>query len=81
MTEHDLSVDTYLCTACRACELACHYHHSATFGTSESSVLVRYRPDIGDVEISFDRTCDRCTQEVVPFCVQFCDTDAISLDG
>lgn len=81
MTEHELSTDTDLCTACRACELACHYHHTRTFGTSESSVIVRYRPDVGQVAITFDRTCDRCAEEVTPFCVQFCDPGAISLEG
>lgn len=38
-------VTTDLCTACRACELACHYHHTGKFGTTEHSVHISYQED------------------------------------
>jgi Fe-S-cluster-containing dehydrogenase component len=66
-----------LCTACRACELACHFHHSGRFGTSRNSVHVLFDADTGDVAIEFDDTCDACLGEIEPLCVHFCTPGAL----
>ena len=74
--EH-LKINTDLCTACRACEIACHYHHEATFGTSASSIRVDFDGDTGNIRIQFDKTCDSCRSEPEPMCVRFCQQGAI----
>jgi Fe-S-cluster-containing dehydrogenase component len=72
-------IDTELCTACRACELACHFHHSGRFGTSRSSIQIQFNADVGDVTILFDATCDACLGEIGPLCVHFCTPGALSV--
>jgi Fe-S-cluster-containing dehydrogenase component len=68
-----------LCTACRACELACHFHHSGRFGTSRSSIQIQFDADVGDITILFDETCDACLGETEPLCVHFCAPQALSV--
>ena len=75
----NLIVDTQLCTACRACELACHFHHSGNFGVSKSSVHLHYDPDTSAVQIEFDDTCDQCPGESEPLCAHFCVPGAIAM--
>lgn len=70
-------VEPALCTACRACELACHYHHSGRFGTSRASVRIDYDPDLSEVAIAFEDTCDQCVGEAEPLCAHFCVPGAI----
>lgn len=70
-------MDTDLCTACRACELACHFHHSGRFGTFRSSIQIRFNADVGDVTIIFNDTCDACLGETEPLCVHFCTPGAL----
>jgi Fe-S-cluster-containing dehydrogenase component len=72
-------VDTRLCTACRACEVACHYHHSGSFGTSRSSIEIQYNADISQISIAFNHTCDACPAESEPLCIHFCVPGAIVL--
>lgn len=72
-------IDPRACTACRACELACHFHHTRTFGTSDRSVRIDYDPDRGEVSIVFLDTCDACVEEDMPLCVQFCTPAALTL--
>ncbi len=74
-----LLVDAQRCTACRSCELACHYHHTGRFGTTRSSVHVQYEADSSGLSITFDRTCNECPDEDVPLCAQFCGPGAIQL--
>jgi Fe-S-cluster-containing dehydrogenase component len=73
-----LRLDTDACTACRACELACHYHHTGQFGTSANSVHVDYRGDTSQLVIAFDDTCDSCYDEPRPLCAEFCVPGAIN---
>ena len=68
-----------VCTACRACELACDYHHSGTFGTREASLRVELDADRGDVRIAFASSCDGCAGESVPLCVRLCAPGALQL--
>jgi Fe-S-cluster-containing dehydrogenase component len=72
-----LRVDTALCTACRACELACHYHHTGSFGIVKNSVHVDYDADTSEVAIGFDETCDFCSSEGEPLCAAYCGPGAI----
>ena len=74
---HKPNLITELCTACRACELACHYHHQATFGTSASSIRVDFDGDTGAIQIQIDLSCDGCRQEPEPLCVHACEPGAI----
>lgn len=76
-----LSVQLELCTACRSCELACHYHHTGRFGTRRSSVHVSYDGDTSDMDISFDHSCDACVGEERPLCAEFCVPGAIRLQA
>jgi Fe-S-cluster-containing dehydrogenase component len=72
-----LHLDAAACTACRACELACHYHHTGRFGTAASSVHVDYHPGSADLALRFDDTCDACYGEPRPLCAEFCAPGAI----
>jgi Fe-S-cluster-containing dehydrogenase component len=74
-----LVLKTELCTACRACELACHYHHQKTFGTIASSIRVDFNGDTGTVRIQIDSSCDDCLLEASPLCFQACKPGAIQL--
>lgn len=73
----NMVIATDLCTACRACELACHFHHSGRFGTSRNSIHVFFNADTGDVAIDFDDTCDACLGEMEPLCIHFCAPGAL----
>jgi Fe-S-cluster-containing dehydrogenase component len=75
----NIVIDSRRCTACRACELACHFHHTGTFGTSERSIRIQYDADRSEVTITFDDTCDGCMTEIEPMCVHFCVPEAIAL--
>ena len=66
-----------LCTACRACEVACHFHHTATFGTARSSIRVDYEPEASTVEIHFLPTCDLCATAPAVACVAACVPGAV----
>jgi Fe-S-cluster-containing hydrogenase component 2 len=72
-----LSVEAGLCTACRACEMACHYHHLGTFGAEAASILIDFNADSGEVRIQFDSSCDDCSQESGPQCARYCGPGAI----
>lgn len=69
-------LNTSKCTACRACEIACHFHHTSRFGTSSSSIHILYDGDTSDLDIKIDNTCDSCGGLVLPYCVNSCTTGA-----
>ncbi len=73
-----LLTDPTLCTACRACVLACHTHHTASFGAAESSVHIRYDPDTSELAIVIDGSCDLCEQEAEARCAHACAPAAIT---
>jgi Fe-S-cluster-containing dehydrogenase component len=72
-----LVTDPALCTACRACEIACHFHHTSTFGTAQSSVRVDYEPEASAVQIYFLPTCDLCATAPAGACVTACVPGAV----
>jgi len=62
------------CRGCRACELACSFHHSGhkAFNPKRSSTRVARDNDTGVITISQDATCDLCAGEEQPLCVRYC---------
>ncbi len=75
----DLSLTTFpgQCTACRACEIACHFRHTATFGTAASSIRIDYEPDASSLQIHILPTCDLCAGAAIPACVAACVPGAV----
>ena len=74
-----IEIKSDLCTACRACELACHFHHKSSMGTSCSSIDIQLNADNGDLNIGIDNTCDSCMGEDEPLCVAFCILGALTV--
>ena len=75
-----------LCSGCRACELACSYHHSKKFGPKLSSIKVVRYVDTGKKKIIIYRdelgsypSCDECINENFPLCVKYCTSNALVL--
>ena len=75
----ELATNAALCTACRACVIACHFHHTRLFGTTESSIHITFDADTADLVLQIDDTCDLCADEDQPLCVQVCVPAAITL--
>jgi len=84
----NLSVDNEKCTGCRACELACSYHHGKTFNPALASLRIHRMERDGKIEILLynDLTdeergirfpCDKCTNEPEPVCIKYCAPSAI----
>jgi len=72
-----LFLDTSRCTGCRACEIACSYHHQKVFAPSISSIRVFRNNKEGEMEYFFTDTCDLCTDEEIPYCVSACTPRAL----
>jgi len=67
-----LLMDSKLCNACRMCELVCSFHHQRVFSPHGSSVKVSADFREGKIRLSIDDTCDLCSRELQPLCVQYC---------
>lgn len=74
------------CTGCRACEIACSFHHRRVFARSIASLEV-VRSD-ADWRVSITRyrkdknghlACDSCAGENEPQCAQYCAFGAIKV--
>lgn len=82
--ELDISPDR--CTGCRACEIACAFHHNRSFSRRSSSVQINRYERSGKFEIIIHESdedgylaCDSCEGEEEPVCVKFCLPEAITL--
>ena len=69
-----LTIDVELCTACRACELACSFTHEGVFAPHLSRIrLVRFM----DQGLNVPIVCVNCAR---PACVEACPTGAVYVD-
>ena len=68
-------MDVGQCTACRACEIACSFHHTGTFSPSNSSITVERDFDKGSIVIKVNSTCDCYQNGLESICVEVCSRD------
>ena len=78
-------IDTTKCTGCRACELACSYHHRQIFSPSIASIRVQRCDVKGDFQVKLVRyqqaedghlACDCAGGN--EFCLNYCSATARS---
>ena len=88
MPQQKLIFDHQRCTGCRACEIACTFHHQGEFGRRGGSLEVRRDSDSGEIELvhilkpdTSRPVCDLCRGENAPLCVKFCSAGAITLNA
>jgi len=67
------------CYSCKACQLACSYHHTGSFWPEKSSIKVSRNPQDGEKFWQIDSTCDACINEKEPLCAKFCIYGAIKI--
>ena len=70
--------DPRRCTGCRACELACSFHHSGLFQPERSSIKIMRDDSTGRIQITLDATCDLCQDASTPLCVLYCAPRALT---
>ena len=75
-----LTLETKNCTGCRACEIACSFHHKRAFSQSLSSIQIQELPERKGFNLSFflkpnesHIPCDSCAKLEIPFCVKYCN--------
>lgn len=83
----NLSIFPDNCSGCRACELACAYHHSDYFNRKTSSIQIKRNEKKGKFEIILHNdpieerfACDKCINKKEPLCAKFCLKGAITYD-
>jgi len=74
-----VAVDVEKCNGCRTCELVCSLHLSGMFDPYSSAIRI-VRPDVhGPISSEIRDGCDLCSGLSIPYCVEFCPTDAVFL--
>lgn len=86
MTAQKLIFESQKCTGCRACEIACTFHHRGEFGRHRGSLEVKRDTASGEIELIYfpaasasRPACDLCVGEKTVRCVEFCSPQAITL--
>jgi carbon-monoxide dehydrogenase iron sulfur subunit len=72
-------IDSGECTGCRACEVACSYHHTGAFQPSIASIRVERSDTEGAISLALMDTCDQCIGEKEPWCIQYCPRGVLDL--
>jgi len=87
-----LKVSNEKCTGCRACEVACSYHHQeGIFNPRAVSLQVHRSEKEGKFSIILYSDmpeekrqgrfhCDLCEGEPEPVCVKYCQPNAIAIE-
>lgn len=86
----NLEVNSEKCTGCRACELACSYHHGKIFNPRLASLHVHRVEKEGKISIIFYKDlpgeekrkrfpCDGCVDKPEPQCVKYCVPGALTV--
>ncbi len=84
-----LIVHNEKCTGCRACEIACSYHHQKKFNPRLASLQVHRMEKAGRMSVLLYQDlvgeekrgrvpCDQCVEEPEPLCVKYCAPGAIT---
>jgi Fe-S-cluster-containing hydrogenase component 2 len=73
-----ISVNKKKCKDCCICELACSFHHMGEFLPEYASIRI-YSDRNGGLDVTILSTCDLCTKEKLPLCMEFCPSGAIKL--
>jgi len=72
--------DISKCYGCRACELACSWHHHGVFSPALSDIQVSRNNRTGVIKLSIDNSsCDLCDAEEEPLCIKYCAYEALTL--
>ena len=74
----ELAIDPRLCTACRACEVACSLHLTGQHNPAASAIQVCMDRESGSLEFSIQESCDRCDgEEMGALCIEVCQPGAL----
>jgi Fe-S-cluster-containing dehydrogenase component len=85
-----LKVDAEKCVGCRACEIACSYHHKQVFNPRVASLEIRMVEEWPGISVMLYKDmhgeqakrrfpCDYCKHEQIALCMKYCPVGAISL--
>lgn len=79
----EIIVNITKCTGCRACEMACSFHHAKKFSPTFSSIEVFRNEEKGLFKIEIytkgPLACDLCKDENEPLCIKYCSAKALDL--
>jgi Fe-S-cluster-containing dehydrogenase component len=72
-----LTINSALCTGCRACELACSFHTEKICDPSISKIKINRNHETGEIIHDIPSACAGCSSEIEPACVAACPTGAL----